>query len=440
MTLKELLERRAAKAAEARALVEAAEAADRSLTDEEKTNVDAMMADIEDLGERAERQRALDSIAIEHAVPGTDEVRAVVTRDESDKMRFRSFGEQLQAIARAASNPGAPIDRRLAAIEARAQEKRAILGATGTIGADGGFLVQKDFANAILDRMTSEGEILSRVTNLPLSANSDSIEIPSVDESSRATGSRYGGVQGYWLKDGAAPTASAPKFKNITLKPERVAALGYATESLLKNAPALGQLMTNAFSSELRFLAEDAIYNGDGVGKPLGIMNSNALVSVAKESGQTATTIVYENVVKAWSRLNAPLRSNAVWLANQDVGPQLNTMSLDVGTGGAPVYLPAGSASSTPFETLFGRPILNVEYSPTLGTVGDLVLADLSSYYVATKGGIESATSIHVQFTTFQQAFRVSWHIDGASSWTSALTPFKGSSTTSPFVAIATRA
>jgi HK97 family phage major capsid protein len=71
------------------------------------------------------------------------------------------------------------------------------------------------------------------------------------------------------------------------------------------------------------FMTEDAIVEGTGAGQPLGILNSPALISVAKETGQAAATIVKENVDKMWSRMWARARKNAIWLINQDIEPQL---------------------------------------------------------------------------------------------------------------------
>lgn len=128
------------------------------------------------------------------------------------------------------------------------------------------------------------------------------------------------------------------------------------------------------------------------------------------------------------------------WFINQDTLPELMSMSQPVGTGGAPVWLPAGGASGKPYDTLFGRPVTEIEQAASLGTVGDIILADLSQYLCIEKGGLQSASSIHVQFVTDEQVFRFVARIDGQPLWQAALTPFKGTSNTvSPFVALATR-
>ncbi len=81
------------------------------------------------------------------------------------------------------------------------------------------------------------------------------------------------------------------------------------------------------------------------------------------------------------------------------------------------------------------------EYNATLGTVGDIILADMGSYVTGTRGGVSSAASIHLKFDYLETAFRFVYEMDGQTWLASAITPYKGGSNTlSPFVALATRA
>jgi HK97 family phage major capsid protein len=191
--------------------------------------------------------------------------------------------------------------------------------------------------------------------------------------------------------------------------------------------------------SEFGFLIDDAIINGTGAGMPLGLLNAGCLVSVTKETGQKAATVVFENVVKMYSRMFPQSLQNASWYINQNIQPQLFSMSMAVGTGGVPVYMPAGGVSGQPYGTLFGRPVIPIEQAATLGTVGDIIFADLGGYILAEKGGIQSDMSIHVQFLYDESIFRFVLRLDGQPERASALTPYKGSDTLSHFVALQTR-
>ncbi|HEY4712374.1 MAG TPA: phage major capsid protein, partial [Dehalococcoidia bacterium] len=98
---------------------------------------------------------------------------------------------------------------------------------------------------------------------------------------------------------------------------------------------------------------------------------------------------------------------------------------------------PAGGLSSAPYGTLFGKPVIPCEQAATLGTAGDIILADLSQYLMIDKGSLQSASSIHVKFTTDETAFRFTYRCDGQPLWKTVLTPYKGTGNTqSPFIVL----
>jgi HK97 family phage major capsid protein len=274
--------------------------------------------------------------------------------------------------------------------------------------------------------MFNVGSVLNLFS--PVNVSGNSLVINAVDETSRANGSRMGGVQGYWLAEGGTKVASKPKFRQISLKLKKVAALCYATDELLDDATALSSWISNNVPNELRFMVEDAIINGDGVGKPLGILSSGALVSATRTDANQIDSL---DITGMWARryLGA---NDYVWLGNASIAPQLYNMTL----GDQPIYMPPGGMSAAPYGSLLGRPYIETEYSPALGSVGDLMLISPSQYAMIAKGGVEAASSIHVQFVTDETAFRFVYRVDGQPLWNSAVTPFKGSSTISPFVAL----
>ena len=401
--------------------------------EDKKMNYDEMKALREEIDALKAFRTQIESEPASKAAP-----RLVVTQDETDKLAdwpFKSVGEQLYAIAEAAMRP----NRADARLDAQAKRAKA-LGLSEGVGSDGGFLLQPDFSAEILRRMNEMGSVMNRTRRIQISPNSNGLVMNSIDETSRATGSRWGGIQGYWLAEAGTKQSSKPKFRQMSLQLKKLAGVGYATDELLADTTALGNIMTQGFSEELTFLVEDSIVNGTGAGQPLGVLASNALVTVAKETGQAAATLVTANIFKMWSRMWSRSRANAVWFVNQDIEPQLLSLDMPVGTGGMPVYLPANGISGAPFGTLLGRPIVPIEYCATLGTVGDVILADLSQYVMIEKGGLQAETSIHVQFLTDETAYRFVYRVDGQPAWHDTLTPFKGSATQSPFVALATRA
>src|SRR6185312_13112949 len=331
-------------------------------------------------------------------------------------------------IISAARNPSA-IDKRLLHIQAAAS------GTSEGTQSDRGFALQPEFANEILQRAYEMGQVLSRVNKKPIGANSNGMKINAVDETSRATGSRFGGVQMYRANEADTATAKKPKLRQMDLNLHKLLGIWYLTDELIQDTTALSGLANDAFSQEVVFMVEDAILNGNGTGQPLGLNNSGAVVVVSKESGQAANTVVVANLSKMYGRLWSRSMSNAVWFINQDVIQQLFQLTL----GNYPVYLPAGGVSASPYATIFGRPVIPIEYAASLSSQGDISLIDLSQYLLIDKGGAQQAQSVHVRFLNDETAFRITYRVDGQPIWNSPLTPKNGTNTLSPFVTLQAR-
>jgi len=352
--------------------------------------------------------------------------------DNRSKDRFSSLGQQISCIAKAGM-PGGSVDPRL---------YNAASGLNETVSSEGGFLVQSDFTQELLQDVIQTGILAPKCRKVTISGNANSTKINGVDETSRAS-SRYGGIVSYWEGEADQMTATKPKFRQIELNLKKLTGLCYATDENLQDASQLEGIIRDSFKGEFGFKIDDGIINGTGAGQFLGILNSGALVSVAKETGQKANTIMAENVIKMSSRIFADSFQNSAWYINQNTLPQLYTMSIAVGTGGQLVFVPPGGINGAPYGTLLGRPVIPIEQCKTLGTVGDIILADLSSGYVlAEKGGIKADMSIHVRFEYAESLFRFILRMDGQPVRETKLTPANGGSTStlSHFVALATRA
>ena len=431
MNMKKLLEMRAKREdsrLKAMAILTKADNESRMMSEDEQKEVDTITENILAMDENIKRVEQVLSIE-------PDEARsAPVDSGEGDEFKsnpntetrnFLSLGDQMMAVYRA-SNPGGRIDSRLST--------RAASGMNESNPSDGGFLVQQDFVKTLLKRTYETGILASKVRKIPISSNSNGLKINSIEEDSRATGSRWGGVQTFWQSEADEMTASKPKFKQMELSLKKLTGLCYATDELLQDTSALESVIKEAFAEEFGFKIDDAILNGTGSGQPLGVLNSPALVTVAREKDQTAK-ITTENLIKMWNRMWARSRANSVWYINQELEPFLYTLMI----GDKPVYIPAGGLSEKPYGTLFGRPVVPLEQCNGAGEVGDIILADVSQYLLIDKGGINQASSIHVRFLYDEQIFRFIYRVDGQPIWSKPLTPYKGSSTVSPYVTLAKR-
>lgn len=339
----------------------------------------------------------------------------------------RAFGEFALSVKRAHLGQG--IDPRL--------YQAAATGMGEALGPDGGFAIPVEMAAGIEREMFVEGEILSRVDVRSISGNAITYNV--IRETSRADGSRQGGVLGYWIDEGEAPDATKFKLAQLELKLRKVGCLGYMTEELEQDALALGAELESMFGEELTFQVENKVYRGTGAGSPLGFLNAPCLVSVAKEVGQPAATIVPQNLSKMWARCPARSHKNCIWAVNVDCMPTLDELALPVGTAALePRFVNYGPDG---IMRIKGRPVIAVEYAETVGTKGDIALIDLSRYRLIRKAaGVQQTSSIHVRFAQGENTYRAIGRFDGQPVPRSAIQPFKGNNTLSPFVVLDTRA
>jgi HK97 family phage major capsid protein len=392
----------------------------------EAADLPALSADI------AKIDAAIEAVQkMQTAQTTTPRTTPATVHDNRQDKPFASFGEFLQSVRSAAMSPSG--------IDPRLNPRAAALGANEQIGSEGGFLVGKDVAGEILQTAHDVGLLYPKCSPITISSNANAVTINGVDETSRATGSRWGGVQIYHAAEAATATAAKPKFRPIEMKLKKLLGFFYATDEVLQDAAALGSVAQQAFAEEFAFVLDDVVVRGNGAGQGLGLLNAGATVSVAKETGQPNGTFVAENVSKMWQRMLPRARARAVWYINSEVEPQLDSLNIGVGTSGQLVYLPAGGLKDSPTPMLKGRPVVTIEQASALGTVGDVILADLGYMYYASKGAMEQAESMHVQFLTGENTFRFSLRYDMQPSLASAITPYKGSGTQSPFVTLAAR-
>lgn len=305
-------------------------------------------------------------------------------------------------------------------------------------GQDGAFLIPPEFSNQLLMR-TYENDLLSRCYMMPMTSNM--LEIPAINETSRANGSRFGGVWAKWRQEGGNTTPTKPSFDQVQIKPDSLSLYIQLTNEFIEDASVItiDQHLNFLAEQELTFVIGDAIVNGTGTTQMQGIMNSPAMVTVAKDAGQLSKTLTSSNIITMWSRLHHSCRKNAIWLYDQTIEPALFTMT--VGSAGAnlAVFMPPGGLSDKPYATILGRPALPVEFCQQLGTPGDIILWDPGTYIVGMRQTMQTASSIHVLFDTNESMYRFITRIDGKNWWLTGVTPKSGGPVQSCQVNLAAR-
>ena len=305
-------------------------------------------------------------------------------------------------------------------------------------GEAGGTLVLPEFAPFILGREYSN-DLWSRTRNFSVSGNT--MMFPKLSGSDRRTGQREGGVRGYWTGEENTILTSQPSFERIGLRLKKLAVAVFVTEELLDdNSYALEQYVGQAVRREMNFMLGDSVFRGNGVAQPQGFLNAPGTITVAKQEGQAANTIVSENILDMWARrvAGAPIE-DLVWLVNQELDAELPRMQLGTSSIGALTYMPPGGLSGAPYATLQGRPVIPTEFNEGLGDRGDIALCDFSQMLSISKGGIREAVSSEVEFLRDLLVYKFTIRVDATPADDKVITPYKGTKTQSPFIVLADR-
>ncbi|WNX85781.1 phage major capsid protein [Agathobaculum sp. NTUH-O15-33] len=340
---------------------------------------------------------------------------------------FNSLGEQLRAVKLAANGVS---DKRLHAVN----EAQGI--STG-IGTDGAFAIQEDFAGIILDTAATTGDILSRVDSYTSSSASNSVRFMTCDETD-VSESVYGGVQAYWASEAATVAASKPHFYETKIDLDKLMAFIYITDEAMEDMAFISGLLNNAMATAANRLLEGSVIDGDGVGKPLGILNSPNLVAVDTEKDQKEK-LLFKNIARMHGRMLPRSKANAVWVMHPDMAEELPFMTLPIGTGGVPVYLPPTGATGSPYATLYGKPIIETDHMAAVGQEGDIGLFDMKQYMLLRKGTVKQDMSIHVEFLTAQNCFRLQLRAGGAPKGKNPIRLKHSTILRSPFVVLNAR-
>ena len=294
-------------------------------------------------------------------------------------------------------------------------------GITSISGEGGSFLINPEIAPTV-DWLFNDNDLAKRIHTV--NTNHSWYRFIRAKDLDRNDGSRHGGVFSKWIDEGESGTESYPRHTYTELRAKKLAVFVFYTEEMINDSPiAIEQVIGDAVRAEIDFAINRAIvWGADGV-EPLGFANSNATLSIAKEAGQAARTVKYENLLKMLAGLYRTSQSKAVWLHHQEVIPQIGQLQL----GGYPVSvnIQNGGVSQSVTTNLLGRPAIESELCAPLGDSGDIWYIDPYMYKAISQSMIREDVSMHVEFLTDQQCMRFILRFDGRPLHDTTITPFK---------------
>lgn len=401
----------------------------RDLDDDERTLYDSWKQEHAKCGAELARIEELEALEAESAtvVPAAARNHPVGSVDRlppgpEPAREFESLGEFMHAVR------FRPSDQRLEWRDSTHAEQRMDSGAAG------GFAIPKQFIGQLREVTPADAVIRPRAQVLPAGTPPDAeISMPALDQTGDNPANSYGGISVAWIGEGAAKPETSLSLREITWKPHEAAAHTVLTDKLLRNWQAASSLIERQLRAAMIAAEDYAFLRGDGQSKPKGIIGHPAAKTVNRAE---ANEIHYADVIKMYA--DAMQGTSKVWIASQQILPQLMNMKDDSGGsgdngGGAYIWQPNGREGVP--STLLGLPIIWNPRSPALGSQGDLVLADLSYYIIKDGSGPFVQASEHVHFINNKTVIKITWNVDGA-PWLTE--PFKqeNGNTVSPFVVL----
>lgn len=401
---------------DAKALLEG----DEALTDKQREDVDRWLQQAEEIEGKAKRlekamQKDLELFQREQDQALEAEKSRQHQRDAVTE--FKDGGEYMLAIYNYREKGRR--DPRLEKLEAK-----DLLGEQGIYG---GFAIPTQQRTDILTAMAENSIVQPRAQVVPMASRL--VDWLALDLSQGAAGvsAFFAGVRVYYTEEMNNITESQPKFRNIQLHAREMAGYAEIPNGLIRDSAISMEAFLrgpNSFGGALGWQKDYDYIRGNGVGRPLGVLNCPAKLLVSRN---TASTFKFVDAVTMASKM--VMGRSPVWLINQSVMPQLFQM-VDGATNN--IWLP-NAAGGGP-QSLLGWPIIWTEKLPALGTAGDVMLVDWSWYIVGDRQEVTMDIDRSYKFQANATAFRALIAHDGQPWLNNYITLADGSTTVSPVV------
>lgn len=391
--------------------------------------VEAWLAEAKDLGEKIRKSGQADALR-QQAIALYEEhwkgqgARTPDVMPTTDTKKFPEFLDYLKAVY--VAGKGGRRDQRL---RLESEDPELAKDLQEGVGAAGGFLVPEEFIPQLLTKAGERAIVRPRAAIIPMARRQ--INIPALDYAHGGTGHSafYGGVRAYWTEESGTKEEVDAYFRKIQLIAWKLAGWVPIEDELLQDsAISLPPLLTALFGGAVAWTEDYSFLCGDGVAKPMGVLNAPVTIVVPR---QAANQFGWIDIVNMVARLQPG--ASPVWVMAQSVLPQLFTIQDPNGNYiWVPAHGVAGAASPAP-GTLLGYPVIFTEKLPALGATGDVMLADFSYYVIGDRASLTIAYSTDYRFIFDETAWRFTHRVAGQ-PWLNAPVTLQEGTTISPFV------
>ena len=382
MNIREMMETRATLVAEARKLLDLAEAEKRELSAEERAQYDKTFDEARALGDKIQREQELREEERRLAEAGRLEPEGKKESPEERKLvAFRNF-----------------------LVNGNAAEYRALANDSD---ASGGFLhAAEQFVARLIKGLDNRVFVRQYATVLPVTG-SDTLGVPTLTADP---------ADPTWTTEIAAPSEdSTMAFGRRSLQPEQLSKLIKISMKLLRtSALPIENLVADRLAYKFAVAQENGFLNGSGDGEPLGIFTANANgINTDRDvsTGNSDTAVTADGLTEAKYALKAQYRGSARWIFHRDGVKKISKLK-----DGEGQYLWRPGITVGEPDILMGLPVDESEYVPTTWTTGLYVgaLCNWSNYWIAELQGVELQRLVELYAGTSQIGFIGRMYADGA--------------------------
>ena len=262
---------------------------------------------------------------------------------------------------------------------------------------EGGYLVPDEFEHTLVDKLEEEN-IFRKLAHIIQTSSGDR-KIPVVATKGSAS----------WVDEEGTITESDDAFTQVSIGAYKLGTLIKVSNELLNDSAFnLEQYISKEFARRIGAKEEDAFFNGNGTGKPVGIFNATGGAQVGVTAA-SATAITADEVIDLFYSLGAPYRKKAVWVLNDATVKAIRKLK-----DGAGNYLWQPALTAGTPDTLIGRPVYTSSSVPTMAAGAKVIaFGDFDYYWIADRQGRNFKKLSELYAATDQTGFVATQRVDG---------------------------
>lgn len=371
---KELIEQRNKALADARALIDSAEAEGRKFTPEDDEKWSKMMADADGLKERIERSNKLaeeENAGLEivelRAGKQDSEERQVEREEAAPKMSEDDAFRSWMAGGMSRLSPEAR-----SIMETRAQS-------VGTTTA-GGFTVPEDFRSQLEDAMIQFGGVRQSRATILSTANGANLPMPTSNDTSQT---------GELLAENTAVAEQDIVFGQTVLGAYMYSSklVRVSLQLLQDSAFDLNGYLAQKLGERLGRITNSHFTTGTGTAQPAGIVTGATSGKVGLV-GQT-TTIIYDDLVDLIHSVDPAYRMNAELMFNDNTLAAIKKLK---DSNGLPLFVPqVGSGGDVTTRILGHDYVINQDMADMAANAKSVLFGDMSKFMIRDVVGVSLA-------------------------------------------------